>query len=189
MVVILTKAQRRHEQRLNTVSRYRQRVRIRREQARQAMAARIAARRQRWEGSMGTRADFYVGRGEQAEWIGSIAWDGYPEGLRDTAILTAPSEQDFRAAVSAELAKRDDATTPDRGWPWPWENSHTTDYAYAFDGGTVYASNFGHAWFKATEEQPDEDTPRDTVFPNMRTDRHAPAGTDRSGVKWVFFGR
>ena len=27
---------------------------------------------------MGTRADFYVGRGDAAEWIGSIAYDGYP---------------------------------------------------------------------------------------------------------------
>jgi hypothetical protein len=30
---------------------------------------------------MGTRADFYVGRGETAEYLGSIAWDGYPDGL------------------------------------------------------------------------------------------------------------
>jgi hypothetical protein len=29
---------------------------------------------------MGTRADFYVGRGETAEWLGSIAWDGNPGG-------------------------------------------------------------------------------------------------------------
>lgn len=25
---------------------------------------------------MGTRADFYSGRGKTAEWLGSIAWDG-----------------------------------------------------------------------------------------------------------------
>lgn len=30
---------------------------------------------------MGTIADFYVGRGPKAEWIGSIAWDGYPDGI------------------------------------------------------------------------------------------------------------
>ena len=30
---------------------------------------------------MGTRADFYIGRGATAEWIGSIAWDGYPDGI------------------------------------------------------------------------------------------------------------
>lgn len=32
---------------------------------------------------MGTRADFYVGRGEQAEWLGSIAWDGNPGAIFD----------------------------------------------------------------------------------------------------------
>lgn len=29
---------------------------------------------------MGTRADFYVGRGENAKWIGSITRGGYIEG-------------------------------------------------------------------------------------------------------------
>lgn len=32
---------------------------------------------------MSTRADFYVGRGAEAEWIGSISWDGYPDGVDD----------------------------------------------------------------------------------------------------------
>jgi hypothetical protein len=31
---------------------------------------------------MGTRADFYVGRGKDAEWLGSVAFDGYPSGTR-----------------------------------------------------------------------------------------------------------
>jgi len=30
---------------------------------------------------MGTRADFYVGIGPEAEWVGSIAYDGYPDGV------------------------------------------------------------------------------------------------------------
>ena len=25
---------------------------------------------------MGTRADFYVGVGKKAEWLGNVAWDG-----------------------------------------------------------------------------------------------------------------
>lgn len=28
---------------------------------------------------MGTRADFYVGTGANAEWLGSIAYDGHPD--------------------------------------------------------------------------------------------------------------
>lgn len=79
---------------------------------------------------MGTRADFYVGRGPDAEWIGSIAYNGGPG--RYPAILRARTEADFRAAVAAELAGRNDATVPERGWPWPWGNSSTTDYGYCF---------------------------------------------------------
>lgn len=94
---------------------------------------------------MGTRADFYIGRGENAEWIGSIAWDGYPDGI-DGAVRTAKTEEDFRQAVMKFFADRDDVTLPAAGWPWPWEDSRTTDYAYAFDGGQVYYSGFGHEW-------------------------------------------
>ena len=40
---------------------------------------------------MGTRADFYVGKGKDSEWLGSIAWDWYPDGIPDN-ILDAESE-------------------------------------------------------------------------------------------------
>lgn len=79
---------------------------------------------------MGTRADFYVGRGPDAEWLGSIAWDGQEVGrIRD-----ATSEGNFRTFVAAFLAERDDATLPSQGWPWPWNDSGTTDCVYAWDG-------------------------------------------------------
>ena len=87
---------------------------------------------------MGTRADFYVGVGGSAEWIGSVAWDGHewaeaPELL----IPSAKTEGEFREAVALALTERDDATTPDMGWPWPWDTSSTTDYAYYFAHGVV----------------------------------------------------
>lgn len=130
---------------------------------------------------MGTRADFYAGRGEAAEWLGSIAWDGYPDGI-DDAVLSAASEPDYRAAVAAFFSDRDDVTRPDDGWPWPWDDSSTTDYAYAFDEGRVWASYFGHAWFLATDEEPEEESQKTAVFPTMKTDQHAPAGSHRSGI-------
>jgi hypothetical protein len=91
---------------------------------------------------MGTRADFYLGKGKDAQWLGSIAWDGYPVGI-DDAVLDAKTEQDYLAALSAFLAKQEDTTLPEQGWPWPWDNSCTTDYAYAFDDGKVEAACFG----------------------------------------------
>jgi hypothetical protein len=97
---------------------------------------------------MGTRADFYVGRGKNAEWLGSIAWDGYPDGVPEP-LLKKRTEKTYRAAVEAILSTDESATRPKDGWPWPWDDSHTTDYAYAFDGGRVWGCPFGHYWREA----------------------------------------
>ena len=94
---------------------------------------------------MGTRADFYVGRGEDAEWLGSVAWDGQPDGF-DTPFYLADSESQYRGAIAKVAEERDDWIAPERGWPWPWETSATSDYAYAFDDGKVYATYSDHWW-------------------------------------------
>lgn len=136
---------------------------------------------------MGTRADFYVGRGADAEWLGSIAWDGYPSGLEREGLLNATTDEQYRAAVAAELDARDDATTPEMGWPWPWDDSNTTDYAYAFDGGKVHGSCFGGNWFDAAEardsdgEEREEDGGEPAVFPNMKDRKNVTFGA-RSGT-------
>ena len=98
---------------------------------------------------MGTRADFYVGVGKNAEWLGSVAYDGYEwDEKPDSAIMSAKTEQDFRAAVLEELNGRDDATLPEHGWPWPWKDSNTTGYVYAFGDGRVraYAYTYDQEW-------------------------------------------
>jgi len=117
---------------------------------------------------MGTRADFYIGRGADAEWLGSIGWDGYPEGIPD-AIKNATDETVFRAAVVDFIEERDDGTKPSDGWPWPWDNSCTTDFAYAFDQSCVNACCFGGVWFDPNEERVDEDEPEGeaAIFPDM----------------------
>lgn len=98
---------------------------------------------------MGTRADFYIGTGKDAEWLGSVAWDGYEwEELPDCPLMTATTETDFRAAVAESAASRRDWTSPADGWPWPWDDSTTTDRAYAFANGrvTVYRWGKGAEW-------------------------------------------
>ncbi|MEV8635199.1 hypothetical protein AB0395_26430 [Streptosporangium sp. NPDC051023] len=142
---------------------------------------------------MGTRADFYVGRGPDAEWLGSIAWDGNPAGIcTDTRALEAGDEQTFRDLLGGFLASRGDATTPDQGWPWPWNDSRTTDYAYAFDSGRVYGSCCGQPWFLVDPKgvdfgEPDEgeEIGESAVFPDMSA-RQAVTFGERSGV--IIFG-
>lgn len=142
---------------------------------------------------MGTRADFYVGRGEDAQWLGSIAWDGYPSGIADDfpdLALTAANEKDFSAAVHTRLKERDDGTTPEMGWPWPWNTSATTDYAYAFFDGKVWASGFGRPWFDvvaylaAAQHDPSCEPPEDgdeAVLPDMSGLKKVTMG-ERSGL-------
>ena len=138
---------------------------------------------------MGTRADFYLGRGAGAIWLGSIAWDGYPSGIPN-AVKEARTAENWDRAVAEFLSTREDATFPAAGWPWPWPDSRTTDYAYAWaggpDGGRVYASHFGLPWFVATEEEPEfEDDAGTVVFPQMDSARMAPPGSLRSGILLV----
>lgn len=149
---------------------------------------------------MGTRADFYVGRGEDAEWLGSIAWDGYVDGI-DNEVLLCLSEEEFRQRVAEFFESRDDATTPDMGWPWPWTDSNTTDFSYAFDleEEEVYCTCFGYGWKPAEQvlkDMRDKDGPyyeddeywgveKECVFPDMSEVQNVSLGKN-SGI--MIFG-
>jgi hypothetical protein len=147
---------------------------------------------------MGTRADFYIGRGPEAEWLGSIAWDGYD--ISGFKIEESKTAKTFRKRVTAFLASRDDATLPEQGWPWPWDDSTLTDEVYAFDKGQIWNAN-GYPtprWYKMSTEgdvekfKGDEDEqPKRFAkwkakheiakFPNMK-DRQAVTMGKRSGL-------
>lgn len=133
---------------------------------------------------MGTRADFYIGRGKLAQWLGSIAYDGYPDDDRLAAIISSTSEAEFKQQVIILLSHREDATIPEMGWPWPWNNSQLTDYSYALDGGKVWISPFGEGWFDSISAAMDsEDVCDKEEFPDM-SERAKPAraGSRRSGI-------
>lgn len=125
---------------------------------------------------MGTRVDFYVGCGESAEWLGSYPFDGYPSGVfaavDDELLSRLASEEDWRTWVAAFLTGPN-ATLPEQGWPWPWNDSATTDYAYAWDDGAIYGSCFGHDWFRVDPgdeswgEPELEGSAKTAVFPDM----------------------
>jgi hypothetical protein len=144
--------------------------------------------------TVGTRADFYVGRGENAEWLGSIAWDGYPDGITPKgrgwpeggALFDATDEATFRERDAEFFAGRGDVTLRALGWPWPWDNSSTPEYAYAFDGH-VWASCFGGKWYKADDPalNEDESSAKEAVFPDMKARQNVTFGP-RSGV--MIFG-
>jgi hypothetical protein len=139
---------------------------------------------------MGTRADFYTGRGLKAEWVGSIAWDGCPDCLTK-AMLRAKDKRTFRKALKEFFAGRDDVTLPEQGWPWPWEDSRTSDYAYAYDEGKVWVSGFGREYitvrkyFRLMRSDDGAEAyfegKKEEVFPNMKERQNVTLGP-RSGV-------
>ena len=130
---------------------------------------------------MGSRADFYVGRGPSAEWLGSIPFDGYPDGNPEP-VLDIADEQAFREAVEKILVEEADvATRPSMGWPWPWDDSCTSDFAYCFAEGRVWAHCFGRLIDpKAEVDDRDDEGPKQ-AFPNMSARRELTLGP-RSGL-------
>lgn len=132
---------------------------------------------------MGTRADFYIGRGQGSEWIGSVAWDGYPGGI-DDAVLNSLTQEDFKYNLSKMAERRDDFTSPENGWPWPWNDSGTTDYSYALDEGVVWASCFGSEWFDPLNDMPEDLQEDKAIFPDM-IKISKPTFGKRSGVMLI----
>jgi hypothetical protein len=107
-------------------------------------------------------------------------------------MLKARDRRAFRKAVKEFFAGRDDATLPEQGWPWPWEDSRTSDHAYAYDEGKVWVSSFGRRYITVRQYfslmgKSDEkvhayyNDPKDEVFPNMK-DRQAMTFGPRSGL-------
>lgn len=137
---------------------------------------------------MGIRADFYVRKEKVMTWLGSIADDGYPDGI-DEDVLKSQTQEEFESNVKEFLSKEESATLPENGWPWPWNDSRTTDYSYIFEGGKVMASCFGYSLFDPLvldedEEEDEEDNEKlKDYFPDMSEFKNvAIAGNKRSGV-------
>lgn len=123
---------------------------------------------------MGTRADFYVGKNE-LEWLGSIAWDGYPSGIRE--VIEVASEEVYRAAIEEHMMTRDDWTSPDMGWPWPWNNSFTSDCGYTFFDGRVWMER-NDVWNPASFLI----DPVEVDFPDMSDRKNLAMGTKRDSI-------
>ncbi|NVM33976.1 MAG: hypothetical protein HWN81_00170 [Candidatus Lokiarchaeota archaeon] len=151
---------------------------------------------------MGTRADYYIKKDQEYRYLGSTSYDGYEDGLPDN-LLQANTPNLFMKELKLFLDQRDDVSLPNmHGWPWPWEDSNTTDYAYCYDIETnqVLISNFGSPFYTIKElrdhekwqEQelekdpdcypeyfkPEGDKPQ---FPNMEQLQNVTLG-ERSGI-------
>lgn len=107
---------------------------------------------------MGTRAAFWMGDPanlEKREWLGCIAWDGYPNAFED---LAPCNEAGFRMAVMRLADVRRDFAAPAQGWPFPWaDDVFLTDYTYAFFDGKVQTCFFHQPFMPLAQYLAQED--------------------------------
>lgn len=132
---------------------------------------------------MGTRADFYIGRGPDAEWLGSVGFDGYEWAEPGNCLAAVSTADEMRAGVKIIAQRRRDFTDPSEGWPWPWDDSRTTDYAYVLHDGKVTAYCFGREVVHRSGDEEDNTEPGPKVdwFPNMAAVKNVTLGP-RSGL-------
>lgn len=117
---------------------------------------------------MSTKTDFYIGRDDNAEWIGSLQWECDPENLLRVPpgrrALSATDETTYRDAIADllttwELDELGIAYPRRTGWPWPWHTSHVSSWIVTFDpadNGVFVTVGGGVRW-----EQIDHHTPRE----------------------------
>ncbi|GAA0626426.1 hypothetical protein GCM10010174_52370 [Kutzneria viridogrisea] len=118
-------------------------------------------------------ADFYLGTGPNARWLGSLAEFGGPNQVSRLdaraghggapGVLSAPDPHAYEAAVAALLDHHRDAEAgfvavpspgEDLGWPW-LEATSIRWFAYAFTDHGVRASLRGGPWFIPDLDLPD----------------------------------
>jgi len=120
-----------------------------------------------------TKADFYVGYGKSAWWLGSIRKDGMPDRIKDDIIYSVTKAQ-YERRVKAMLIKKTDSILPGDGWPWLWDDSKMTDFSYFYFNEKVHASFMGGILFDPISVSLGEDLKTsyirydDPEFPNMR---------------------
>lgn len=117
---------------------------------------------------MGTRAAFWMGDPanlEQRQWLGCVAWDGYPSSFEDFA---AYNEAGFKMAVMRLATERRDFAAPDKGWPFPWSDDvFLTDCTYAFFDGKVQYCYFHQSfmplaqWIELDNSEEEREDPGD----------------------------
>lgn len=97
---------------------------------------------------MGTRCDFYVSKENEIIWLGSYGWDGYPEGVaKEIDLQNCNTESEFKDKVNKFLSDNN-GIFPKDGWPWPWNDSKTTDFHYIFHDSKVFVSNYSSKYIE-----------------------------------------
>lgn len=123
--------------------------------------------------SRATTHDFYLGRGPDADWLGSVRFgSGVCPGL--DGIAQARTADEFLGLVDSFLCAAETDGTGEVAhsgpeWPWPWPTSHGTDRVHAFEAGAVWTALRGERWsLRAGKYVPPGPGEVPLVFPHGR---------------------
>lgn len=129
---------------------------------------------------MGTRAAFWLGdprNKNEREWLGCVAWDGYPEGLPNLSETPPKTKEEFIEVINKIKRERDDFASPENGgWPFPWNNDiFLTDYTYAFFDNCLKVTCFHHGFvpildYKIKSEDVSSEERDDPTLKNVSID-------------------
>lgn len=130
---------------------------------------------------MGTRCDFYLGRGPAARYLGSIGHDAYVDAMAER-FENVHSEAEFESRLQLVFSEYGEIPAS-KGWPWPWRDSATTDTVVAFDQGQCWTRHPDNVW--ALLSTFDEPTDQPCVFADMRSEQEAtPEGRLRLRLRY-----
>jgi hypothetical protein len=92
------------------------------------------------------RADFYVGMGESADWIGSISKGGSIWEIPTDIIIQVNRVMFEEMCIEYIKSKQGVVANHICQWPWDWEDSRLTSFAYIFspEHEKVYVSIEGN---------------------------------------------
>lgn len=94
-------------------------------------------------------ADFYLGRGPNAQYLGSVSTAGAPEDIEVWARFQNLDDENYVQSDYVEEVRdligtpRDGCANGTAEWPWEYASSSDTAWAYVFDAGTVYVYRYG----------------------------------------------
>ncbi len=135
---------------------------------------------------MALRGDFYLGRGKQSVWLGSISHEVASHDLAHY-FEGVTSELEFREALANVFLKYGEIKAA-MGWPWPWGTSAGTGLVGAFDDGHVWVCDYNRTWQSLSGTACTESSPNAgltvAVFPDMASQEEATAeGRLRRGLR------
>lgn len=98
---------------------------------------------------MSDSADFYVGLGDSAEWLGSVIQDAHPREMELRCLLgssaeDAPTATDYTETTFRDIVGLMADVDPEDGWPWSYPDSGDTDYVYVWNNGSITVYERGY---------------------------------------------